>query len=525
MSLLKMSLSGAVIIAVIALLRALLLYRLPKKTFLLLWGVALLRLLLPFSLPADFSAYSMLLGLLGQHAPAAAPASQLWLALPAEQAAAAPQAQPPAGASLHLPEVAWGIGAAICFLFFLTAYIRCIREFHTSTPVRAEAAQRWLELHPCRRRISIRQSDRICAPLTYGILRPVILMPKKTDWESEADGKLQLVLLHEYVHIRHFDTLFKLLAIAALCIHWFNPMVWLLYHLFSRDIELVCDETVLRQSNGDSRSDYAYALISMEEQKRSVMPLCNNFNQYTIQERITAIMKNKKTTLITAITAAVLVTGVTAVFATSAKATDSAAPNPDPASILSVAEQDTYTETLISYYENGQLFFSPDGGKSFSDEATFKKMYPAYDVEWWTYEEYARYVEQEKKNLQSFLDAGEPDLTQEMVDASIAEYEALLQQLKDGFMLSKSVNGHSDITIISDSSLAKSISESGSESGTAVSAAHDLCIMLDNGEKTVFGPYDSRQELLDEVQPFCEKQIALGNMTEKEAEEILQKCK
>ncbi len=92
--------------------------------------------------------------------------------------------------------------------------------------------------------MEIRQSDRIAALLTYGVLRPVVLIPKQTDWTDET--RLKVILTHEFVHIRRFDTLTKLLLAAALCIHWFNPFVWVMYVLANRDIELSCDETVVR---------------------------------------------------------------------------------------------------------------------------------------------------------------------------------------------------------------------------------------------------------------------------------------
>ena len=100
--------------------------------------------------------------------------------------------------------ILWLAGALACALFFLVSGIRCSREFRTSLPVGSAYTQCWLEAHPLRRTIEIRQSDRITAPLTYGVLHPVILMPKTTDWTDEAS--LHYILTHEYIHIRRFDT-------------------------------------------------------------------------------------------------------------------------------------------------------------------------------------------------------------------------------------------------------------------------------------------------------------------------------
>ena len=140
-----------------------------------------------------------------------------------------------------------------------------------------------------KRPILVRQSDRISAPLTYGIFRPVILMPKKMDWKNEK--QLQYVLSHEYVHIYRYDTVTKLIVTLALCIHWFNHFVWVMYILFNRDIELACDESVIRQFGEKSKSAYSLMLINMEATKSGLLPFCNNFSKNAIEERITAVMK------------------------------------------------------------------------------------------------------------------------------------------------------------------------------------------------------------------------------------------
>lgn len=82
-----------------------------------------------------------------------------------------------------------------------------------------------------------------------------------------AAGNARLHPDHEYVHIRRFDCLLKLLLTAALCLHWLNPLVWVMYLLANRDIELCCDEVVLPRMGLEKRSVYAMTLIDLEEQK------------------------------------------------------------------------------------------------------------------------------------------------------------------------------------------------------------------------------------------------------------------
>lgn len=326
MKLLQMSLAGGVMILVITVIRALAIERLPKKTFLALWAAALARLLAPVSLPSALSIYS----LLARRAPAAAE----WTAVPAlpdlpvaaetaaaaaaQQTASAPAAQPPVWT------IVWAVGAAVCAVVFAVAYGRCCREFRASFPVENDVIRRWLQSHPLRRTIAIRQSGRISSPLTFGVLRPVILVPKKTDWTDET--ALRYVLEHEFVHIQRFDVLSKLLLIAAVCVHWFNPLVWAMYVLANRDLELSCDETVLRRFGGDVRAAYARVLIRMEAARGGFAPLCNHFGKNAIEERITAIMKTKRITIVSLGLAALLVAGTVTVFATSAQGGTSGTP-------------------------------------------------------------------------------------------------------------------------------------------------------------------------------------------------------
>lgn len=326
MKLLQMSLAGGVMILVITVIRALAIERLPKKTFLALWAAALARLLAPVSLPSALSIYS----LLARRAPAAAE----WTAVPAlpdlpvaaETAAAAAAQQTASAPAAQAPvwTIVWAVGVAVCAVVFAAAYGRCCREFRASFPVESEVTRRWLQSHPLRRTIAIRRSGRISSPLTFGVLRPVILMPKKTDWTDET--ALRYVLEHEFVHIQRFDVLSKLLLIAAVCVHWFNPLVWVMYVLANRDLELSCDETVLRRFVGDVRAAYARVLIRMEAARGGFAPLCNHFGKNAIEERITAIMKTKRITIVSLGLAALLVAGTVTVFATSAKSGTSGTP-------------------------------------------------------------------------------------------------------------------------------------------------------------------------------------------------------
>lgn len=307
MSLIQMSISGAVLILVTVVIRAVAIDRLPKETFLALWGITLLRLLLPFSVPSSFSVYSLLgqntsvLGLAGTN--------DVTSSTIVDSAALEP--------SVSLWSIIWGTGVVLFAAVFLVSWLRCRREFQTSLPVENDYIDGWLKRHYLRRNIQIREITGISTPLTYGILRPVILMPEDTDWEDTR--RLEYILFHEYVHICRWDGLVKLAATAALCVHWFNPMVWVLYILLNRDIELACDAAVLRRFGKADRADYARMLIDMKENENRFNPLCSYFSKSATEERITSIMKFRKASVFIVILALLLVTTVTAAFATTSE--------------------------------------------------------------------------------------------------------------------------------------------------------------------------------------------------------------
>ena len=386
MTLLQRSAAGGVMILVILTVRALTVHRLPKKTFLALWAAAWGRLLLPFSLPSGLSIYSLLDKAPSPAAAAPAPVSP---AIPAGQAAvSAPIAVSASAGTFSLREAIWLAGLTLCAAVFAAAYWKCYREFQMSLPVENSVTQRWLREHPLRRRVSIRQSDRISSPLTFGVLRPVILMPKETDWTNEA--ALQYVLEHEWVHIQRFDTVSKLLLIAVACVHWFNPLVWIMYLLANRDLGLSCDETVVRRFGSGARASYARVLICMEETRSGLTPLCNHFSKNVMEERITAIMKTKKTTAATLLLAATLVAGTVTVFATSAQPeTDGSHPAPQTTTQAAESSSDavpdpellaaglTYQKNSWYYQGKAVVGMYDDNGGIYTDDASADGVYLA----------------------------------------------------------------------------------------------------------------------------------------------------
>ncbi len=351
-------------ILVIVVVRALLLHKLPKRAFLFLWGIVLARLLIPYTLPCSFSAYSLLSEIgapqISETAgnitvppsddPTLPPMTDLAPSDPVTPfepdlspgsvvMPPAPEVPPENGLPFDIGTAVWIAGMAACTVFFSVSYIKCRVKFRESLPVESPYIAEWLAEHKLRRRISVRRSDRIAAPLTYGILRPVILLPK--NYEKIDPNDLRFVLAHEYVHIRRFDAVFKVLLTAAVCVHWFNPLVWAMYVIANKDIEISCDEAVITMLGETEKQSYALTLIRMEEIKSGFTPLISSFGNNAIKERIVTIMKFKKTTALTAAAAAFLAVGITTAFATSAKSPDNTPDSTTSSDTVSAPISDT----------------------------------------------------------------------------------------------------------------------------------------------------------------------------------------
>ena len=317
MSLFQMSVAGGVLILFIVVIRALAIHRLPKTTFLALWMIAALRLLLPFSIPLPFNIH---IGLdVFSDVVQELPSGNIASTLPGDSppsydiGTAVPS---PATEHISTFEILWLVGVLLLAIYFSISYFRSMRKFRMSIPDNTPYIQNWLTAHQISRPLAVRSSDLISSPLTYGILHPVILLPKKLDRNDQV--ALKYVLTHEYVHIRRFDAITKILFAAVLCIHWFNPLVWVMYVLANRDMELSCDAWVIRMMGAKNRSSYALMLIKMEERRNGMSALCSHFGKNAITERIEAIMKFKKTSTIACALALVVVVGATTAFAASA---------------------------------------------------------------------------------------------------------------------------------------------------------------------------------------------------------------
>lgn len=135
-------------------------------------------------------------------------------------------------------------------------------------------------------------SEKVTSPALYGVLKPRIILPAKY-----RENELKYILMHERTHARHGDNLLRLLALVTVCVHWFNPLAWLFLKLLFADLELACDEAVLRKCNPEQRKEYAHTLLSAVE-RTSVF--ASSFGGAKIRMRVENILSYKKLSALSA---------------------------------------------------------------------------------------------------------------------------------------------------------------------------------------------------------------------------------
>lgn len=378
MSLIEMSLSGSAMILLALTLRLGLKGRLPGWLMPAVWWATAARLLLPFEIPTPWSIYNLL---------ERETVSETALPLPDAGAAAGQstsvavhQGAAVQGMTTHsVPwHILWAIGFAACAAALLWFWLDGRRKFRESLPVQTAEVKNWLSRHPLHRKLQVRQSDRIDSPLTYGLFRPVILLPARRDWSSK---ELECVLTHEYTHIRHLDSLSKLILLAAACLHWFNPLAWGMVLLANRDLELWCDEVTVGRLGKGQRKVYALTLIRLEEVRTVFPPAYNYFTTNPLSERIESIMKGKKISLLVTGFALLLVIGISAVFATSAQAEEalpSVQSGPVQEDSSPVISSDVPQDYLDTYGKYGLTYDSDLQRFRYKDKLVryFEDMYP-----------------------------------------------------------------------------------------------------------------------------------------------------
>ena len=276
---LNMSFTASLVI-VFVLAARLFLKKVPRAFTCALWSVVLFRLIFPFSFESMYSllpvrtnpisldiaymqtpqidtGFAYINNSVNSLLPAAAPYAsvnplQIWI---------------------YAGSLLWITGIAILIAYSLFSLARLQKRLRDST------------LHE----ENIFVSDKIDTAFVIGLFHPKIYLPCNLE-----DEELRYILLHEQTHIRRFDHVTRLLSFTALCLHWFNPLVWAAFYFSSRDIEMSCDESVIRQLGSDIKKSYSASLLSISTGKRTSAASPLAFGEGDTRERISNVLNYKK---------------------------------------------------------------------------------------------------------------------------------------------------------------------------------------------------------------------------------------
>ena len=282
LKLLNLSISASWLVLAVLVLR-LVSKRSPKWMNVLLWGIVALRLVLPFSIESALSlipSAETVSPVAVQSAPAPTITSGVSVIDNAvnpslsEHFAAVPTASVnPLYVWTEIAGWVWLIGLGAMLLYALVSYLRLRRRVSVSLPIRDR-------IYLC---------DAISSPFILGVVKPHIYLPSGLD-----EVQRQNVLAHERAHLARRDHWWKPLGFALLAVYWFNPVLWLAYTLLCRDIELACDEKVIRDMDVAAKKAYSIALLSCSTHRNQISACPLAFGEVGVKERIKGVLNYKK---------------------------------------------------------------------------------------------------------------------------------------------------------------------------------------------------------------------------------------
>lgn len=326
--------AGWLILAVIAL--RLLLRRAPKRFRLLLWAVVGLRLALPWSIESALSlipsAQTLPEGIMLERAPVLDTGiSALNGAInPGFTAAFTPElgvSANPLQVLLPIAAAFWMLGAAAMLLWALVSWLRLRKRVR-------EAVRLEENVYECE----------IASPFVLGLFRPRIYLPF-----SLENGERELVLAHERAHITAGDHIIKPLGWLLLAAHWYNPLVWLAYALFCRDIELACDERVVRGLSLSDRADYSQALLDLSRPRGGVRACPLAFGESSVKGRVKSVLSYKKPAFWLVLLAVVVCVGAAVCFLTDPKEEAEPVDDGDGGVVISARLEENFPAQVLDY--------------------------------------------------------------------------------------------------------------------------------------------------------------------------------
>ena len=345
LKIINMSISASWLVLAVLILRFVL-KKAPKWINVLLWGIVAIRLICPFSFESTLSlipsAETIPLNIGMDTTPTIN--SGISAINNAVNPIISQSNTPMAGASVNLLQITIGIyeyiwifGMIALALYTAISYWRLRRKVDTAV----------------RYKDNIFQSENVSSPFVFGIIKPRIYLPFKMNGQD-----LEHVVAHEHAHIRRKDHWWKPFGFLLLTIHWFNPLMWMAYVLLCRDIELACDEKVIKELGNEQRGDYTQALVACSVNRRMIAACPLAFGEVSVKERVKSVMNYKKPAFWVIIISVIVCVGVAVCFLTNPKQDSYTLRIVVPAGSQ---EKFVYTDEEVSTIRNSIKIWSGDG--------------------------------------------------------------------------------------------------------------------------------------------------------------------
>lgn len=293
LQIINMSISASYIVLAVLLFR-LLLKKAPKWITVVLWGVVAVRLVCPFKIESVFSlipsAEVVSPSIMTDNTPTVNTGipvlnSTIYPTISESFTPSPGYSANPLQIWIPILTAVWIVGIVTLLVYTVISYVRVRRKIGTAVIYKD----------------NIYQSENVVSPFVLGIIKPKIYLPFNI---NEQDMKH--VIAHETAHIRRKDHLWKPLGFLLLALHWFNPLMWLGYILLCRDIELACDEKVIKELDRGARADYSQALLTCSVNRRMIAACPLAFGEVGVKQRIKSVLNYKKPALWIIIVALVL---------------------------------------------------------------------------------------------------------------------------------------------------------------------------------------------------------------------------
>ena len=333
LQILNMSITASYVILFVIAAR-LLLKKAPKVFSYALWSVVLFRLVSPFSFDSIFS----LIPVSTQTVPpdimyAQTPEINSGFTVMNQAVNNAMMPAPVVGASANPLQIwiAWGealwiFGIAVLFIFSIFTAVKLYLKLKSAKPV----------LH------NVYEMNGIKTPFIFGVFKPKIYLPA-----GLSENERTYIIKHEQTHIRRFDHLIKPFAFLVLCVHWFNPLVWAAFFLMSEDMEMSCDESVIKQMGNEIKKDYSTSLLYLSTGRRIIGGCPLAFGENNTKGRIINILNYKKPAFWVVIVAVIAVVAISVGLMS----------NPQKKQLTVEDYADQYIQEVIAAYDTGEYYF------------------------------------------------------------------------------------------------------------------------------------------------------------------------